>query len=148
MMHMKTRGRVHWMIVTAIVCALAVGVVLVTGKQGPEVNCQAWLVALAKHDAKTLSSLSYMEAQDEKTTEEEWNRTFRDAAPFFCFTWRFRGVTQATPTRASVDLEWVKAADTPGSYPENYGIPLEKVDGIWKVDVRSIDRSMFPGLPR
>lgn len=145
---MKRAGRVHWLILTSLISAVAVIGILFSGKESPEQACHRWLLALAKHDIPTLVENTYMEGASKEEMTAAWTRTLNVSGPYYRFTWQMKKSSQPEPTRASVDVNWYKHADSPSTYAENYGIPMEKVDGKWKVDVRSITRDMFPGLPR
>ncbi|MBL8048788.1 MAG: hypothetical protein JNJ45_08905 [Chthonomonas sp.] len=145
---MKRAGRIHWLTITSTIATLAVVGILFMGKETPEQACQRFLVALAKQDVPALTDLTYMEDAKPEEISAAWKKTVTVSAPYFRFAWKFKRSSQPEPNRASVDLSWVKNADSPSAYEENYGIPMEKVDGRWKVDVRAITADFYPGLPR
>lgn len=136
------------MILLAPLALLVVVGLLMFSEESPEVATNKFLVALAKADTKTLARVSHMEGISEPELEKKWDKTVNQVAKHFIFTWRVVASSQASPERASVDLQFTKNLDNPSSYEEKFGIPLEKIDGKWKVLVSELDREMFPGLPR
>jgi hypothetical protein len=145
---MKKAARVHWMILLAPLALIVVLGLLMFSEESPEAVTNKFMIALAKADTKKLAELSFIEGNDNPTLEKKWDKTVNKVAKHFIFNWRVVASSMATPERASVDLQFTKNLDNPASYEEKFGIPLEKIDGKWRVMVGELDREMFPGLPR
>jgi hypothetical protein len=145
---MKKAGRA----LVPVIFALAVVIVgvmflVLASSATPTSVANDFLVALAKGDTKNLASLGYIEGVSEDQAQKVWAKTI-DRSMYYRFVWRIKNAAQASPSNASVQMDVVKNADGPGSYPDDYELPLVKIDGKWRVDVRGISRAMYPGLPR
>jgi hypothetical protein len=144
---MKQSGRTHPLI---LVAALGVVVVLVllmfSGESLTAVGAQ-FLSALAKGDAKTLTDLSYLDNKSKDEVQKEWEASV-SAAKHYRFQWKIVAANQADERTASIKIQVTRNSDSPGAYEENYGLPLVKVDGHWKVIYTNLGREMSPFLPR
>lgn len=135
-------------------CALAAVVAIVAGAlifilagSGPQGVAQEFLVALANQDGKTLVKTSYLEGLTDDQALQQWQKTL-DRTLYYRFTWRIKSAVVSSDNSASVALDFYRNASRSSGYAENYALPLVKVDGKWKVDVRQINRTMYPALPR
>ncbi|MBC8064912.1 MAG: DUF4878 domain-containing protein [Chlorobia bacterium] len=144
---MKRSGRASLVVVimAALVAAVA-GLFLLAG-ESPTAVTGKFLTALAKGDAKTLASLSFMDGLPEAEIEKKWQET-HDASKFWTFAYQIQDSNEQDANTATVRLQWIKNAMSGSAYEEKYELPLLKVGGKWKVDVRGISREMYPSLPR
>lgn len=146
-MRMKRSGRASLVIViTVALVAAVIGLFLLAGESPTGVTGK-FLTALAKGDSKTLASLSFMDGLSEAEIEKKWQQTHA-MSKYWTFAFKMQGSNEQDANSATVRLEWMKNAMNPNSYGEKFEVPLIKVDGKWKVDVRGISRDMYPSLPR
>lgn len=144
---MKRSGRVSIiLIITVVLVAAALGLFLLAGESPTGVGTK-FLTALANGNTKTLAELSYMEGKTPSEVEEAWKETY-EASKYWYFAYQVKGSTEQDDSSATVRLGWVKNASNPSAFEENFALPMIKVDGKWKVDVRAISREMYPNLPQ
>jgi hypothetical protein len=145
---MKVRGRVNWIILSVLVLTALIVFLAFFGGEAPSTAANRFLLALGKGDVETLTEMSYFKPErPREQVEADWKKTL-SYSRHFLFMWRVKSDRRPTPDRAIVALLFVKDARRSGSYEENFILDLVKVDGKWKVDVQSINREMFPALPR
>lgn len=108
------------------------------------------MTALAKGDVDTLTKMTYLGANtSEDQIRKEWNFACNTAGKHYVFMWRITSSMEQDPGKVgSVQMQVTRNANTPGSYEEGFQLPMLKVNGQWKVDVRGISRQMYPALPR
>jgi hypothetical protein len=146
-MRMKRSGRASIVVVITVALVAAVlGLFLLAG-ESPSGVAGKFLGALARGDTKTLTDLSYMEGLSPAEIEQRWKDTHENSK-YWIFAYSIKDTKQQNPTNTTVVLDWVKNAVSPSSYGEKFELPMVKVDGRWKVDVRGISREMYPSLPR
>ncbi len=146
-MRMKRSGRTSIVVViTIVLVAAVVGLFLLAGESPTGVGVK-FLTSLAKGDTKTLADLSYMEGNTPQQVEEKWKQT-KDATKYWMFAFSVKNTTLQDSDSASLVLDWIKNASNPSAYGEEFELPMVKVDGKWKVDVRAISREMYPALPK
>ncbi len=144
---MKRSGRVSIIvIITVVLVAGVVGLFLLAGESPTGVGTR-FLTALANGDAKTLADLSYMEGKSPAEIEGAWKETY-ESSKYWLFAYKVIGSTEQDSSSATIRLDWVKNIANPSAYAEKFELPMVKVDGKWKVDVRAISREMYPNLPR
>lgn len=146
-MRMKRSGRTSIVvIITVVLVAAVVGLFLMAGESPNGVGVK-FLTALANGNSKTLAELSYMDGNTPEQIEEKWKQT-HEISKYWLFAYKVMGTTIQDDKTATIRLDWVKNAASPSAYGEKYELPMVKVDGKWKVDVRAISREMYPALPR
>lgn len=131
----------------AVAAIVAAVLIFVLASAGPQGVAQEFLIALANQDTKGLVRTSYLEGLDDEKAAKEWEKTL-DRAEYYRFTWQMKSSVVSSDTTASVAIDFYRNAARASGYAENYAIPMLKINGKWKVDVRQINRTMFPGLPR
>lgn len=104
--------------------------------------------ALARGDVEKLTEMSYMSDLPKEEIRKRWDFTVNKAAPYYRFTWRVAGGDETEKDSGNVRLKVQRNVDSGSSYEESFQLPLIKTAEGWKVDVRSISRDMYPGLPR
>lgn len=114
----------------------------------PSGTASTFMEALTAHDIDKLTDLTYIQGKDKATIRKEWEFTLNTAAPYHVFNYELSPSVEDSPTdaQAKVVVKHIKYGTT--AIDDNYMLPLTKVDGSWKVAVTSINREMFPGLPR
>jgi len=104
--------------------------------------------ALARSDVDKLTSLSDLGTETPDEIRKKWQFATEVSAKHYNFGWQITGEMQADPTDGSVKLSIKRNITSPGTYDENYALPMHVVDGKWKVKVGEINSTMYPGLPR
>lgn len=148
---MRRSGRVG--IVTVMVLAVVVGIVFIGilifgNRNSPTSEATKFMDALAQSNVKELTNLTYMPGETRAQIEKKWDFTVNVAGKYYVFTWYPTGEKKASANSAGVVIEYTADARKPGSYPQESSIPMVRVKGKWKVDIRSMDRNIYPGLPR
>lgn len=145
---MKRAGRVNWMVMVATAGAIAIlAIAFLSGESATSVAGR-FMEALGKGDVNALTELSYMDGNTPDQIKKKWEYTTTVPGKYYRFKWQLLNESTPAPDEAIVRL-WVwRDFNTGGSYEENYQITLVKKDGKWKVDVLSLNRTMYPGLPR
>lgn len=145
---MKVAGRVHWITLLGLVGAVAIIALFLFSKESPEAAANRFLVALAKGDVKTLTDLSYYPDGDKQKLVDQWNFAVNTAGKHYLFRWKTKFGKETDSRFAIVAVGFHRDLTSPTSYEENYQIPMVQDGGRWKVDVRSLSRTMYPALPR
>lgn len=144
---MKRRGRANWLVILGSIGLVVIIALFFLGGRSASSVAAEFMSALGKHDVAKLTELSYMDGSTPEEVRKKWEYTVQ-VAPYYRFRWQFLGESNPTPDSAAVRL-WVwRDAQSPATYEEKFEIPLVKIDGNWKVDVRGLNRLMFPALPR
>lgn len=134
--------------IAGTVIAVAALVASFLFSDSPGQTASRFMVALATHDNAELARLSFIEGVTEEELKKRWEYSTEVAGKHYRFRYDIKSVTKSGDTTASAELLMVRNADETSAYEENYGLPLEKVDGQWKVDLIGIDRRIFPRMPR
>lgn len=145
---MRRAGRANWIMVTGLVGVLAIVVLLLFSGQSPSAAAAEFMTALGKGDVNELARLSYMEDDPPEKVREQWEYATKVVAPYYRFRWQILGETRSDDTHAAVRMYVWRDAQIPTTYEENYQLPMVKIGKEWKVDVRGMNRTMYPGLPR
>lgn len=148
-MKMKIAGRASLLTIGAVVSVLAASVLLVWSFMtvSPKTVGSQFMSALAAGDAKALTNLSYLEKTSPDEIQKQWEFATGTAAKHYLFYWKIVKANEPDASNASVSVMITRDYTSLASYPEKYDIPLIKQDGKWLVDVRAIDRSMYPAMP-
>lgn len=141
---MKQSGRASILVIVAALCALGITGLLLFSSPSPKQVANEFMIALAKGDVDGLLRLGYLGNDTEKEAREKWEFATKVAGPYFRFKWTIGGMSQPDPESASVEI----MLDTGTGSAEKFEMALLRIDGQWRVDVREINRSMYPGLPR
>lgn len=143
---MRRAGRVSPLFLVAIVGVAAVIVLLLFGKEGPAAAGSRFMDALARGDAEDLTKASIAEGKSQEELKKDWEFTTR-VSKHYLFHWNIVSANVVSDDSANVRVQ-VQRNFGPASYDENYGLPLRKVKGEWKVVATGISSEMYPGLPR
>lgn len=145
---MKTAGRVSPVLILGVLSLFVfAGVFLFSGRT-PTTVASEFMGALGTRDTDTLAKLSYMPGRSQDEIKKEWQYTTETVAKHYRFAFRVLSAKEATETIASVSVHVFRNADMSSTYAEKFELPLLKVDDTWLVDIRGINREMYPGLPR
>jgi hypothetical protein len=136
------------MVLLGLVGAVLAAVFVLGGGESPSVAVNRFMIALARGDVETLTRMSHMPGESEESVRRQWDRAVNVVGPYYRFRWQV--LTQTVPDERTANVQlWVwRNAASPGAFEEKFGIPLVRVDGDWRIDVRGINRGMFPGMPR
>lgn len=145
-LRMKQNGRVHWIGLVALVGIVGLFVLIAFSGVSPVSVAGDFMTALAKGDTNKLTELTYQGQKSKDQIQKQWEFTVNKAAPYYRFTWQMKDEHLMSDKEATVQLDLYRNLG-PASYPEHFELPMQKVDGKWKVRVESINREMFPFLP-
>lgn len=137
-----------------MVAVVALAILLLFGQENPATAGAKFLDALARGDADALTKSSFANGKSPEELRKDWEFTTK-VSKHYLFHWNITSSRVVNDDTADVKVQVMRNFG-PGSYEENYGLPLRKVDangkidpkGTWKVDASGISREMFPGLPR
>lgn len=130
-----------------VVAVIALVVLLFMGQKSPQETGSRFMDALARGDVDGLVQTSFVPGKSSEELRKDWEFTTKTVAKYYRFRWKITSSNVVNDESATVRLA-VERNYGPGSYEENYGLPLLKVNGEWKVDASGISREMYPGLPR
>jgi hypothetical protein len=137
--------------VTAIVIVaflVGLGAMMLVSGDTPTATAARFMKALSDGDHKTLTEMSYSGDVSKEELAKQWEYTMTVAAPHYQFSYEIKGETQPSKDSAIVWMMFTKNVGAGGTYPERFDLPLVRTEDGWKVDVFSMNRDMFPGLPR
>lgn len=139
------RGRVSLLTIFVIVGILALGALLAfsSSSESPETATVKFMDALARNDAKTLASVTFLDDVSQEDLEKRWAKSC-DYNEFYQFRWSIKSAQAVTDKTASATITMLAL----GSNETDYKIPLAKRDGKWLVDLAVVDRNFFPSLPK
>ena len=145
---MKQAGRIHWLVIVA--CAALVAILALAFLAGPSAGSTAgdFLRALQAGNVDRLTELSNVPKGEEAKLRKQWEFCIHAATPYYNFLWRSSFTKKITDEAEVVHIKLFKNADKPGSYDEDFEIPMVKVDGRWKVDIYRLTSKLYPALPR
>jgi hypothetical protein len=147
---MKRAGRISLVLAAVVVVAIlaVIALVTLTRTESPETVAHDFMNALVMGDADTLAKLSYMDPDTPEQIRSKWDFTVHKAGPHYRFVWEPRGSVEPDSENAAVRIGVYRNVLRERELADPYELPLVKVNGHWKVDVRAINREMYPGLPR
>lgn len=144
----KQSGRISVITILVLAGTLAIIAIFALSRESIQSVGSRFMSALSRHDVDTLTDLSYAGNQTKEEIRKKWDYAVNVAGQHYYFTWRATSSKEANADNGAVQLSVSRNANQPGSYEENFQLPMVKVNNDWKVDVTGISRDMFPGLPR
>ena len=145
---MKRAGRISPIVIVIGICILLVIPIIFVSSKGPANYAVDFMTALGKGDVNTLADLSIIGNDDLEQRKKDWEKTISYGKNYY-YTWRVTNAVENTPDSAAVELQMRQNLQINMGKDENkFELPMRKVDGKWKVDVGSMDRSIYPALPR
>lgn len=122
--------------------------IIATAGESPTTAAAIFMSAMSKGDIKTLTERSYFNPHREPAeVEKDWKKTI-NLGKYYAFIWKVDSDARPTPDRATVKMTVMRDVNKGNSYEEQFSLDMIKVNGKWLVDVRSISRQLYPGLPR
>jgi len=145
---MRFSGKVS--VTLIIVVAFVVGLVVMSlsGGKSPTIAGGKFMRALDAGDAEELTDLSYAPGVPRQELLEQWKYATEVVAPYYVFTYEIKGESKPTKGEAIVWMMVTKNAASGAAYPERFELLLHDTEDGWKVDVFSLSRDLYPGLPR
>lgn len=145
---MKRAGRISPLVVVGLVCILLLIPLFIFTQKGPEITAAEFMTALGKGDVDKLAEVSLIGNDDLEKRKKDWLQTIEFGKHYY-FTWRITDVVQNSPDTAAVRLQLRRNLQLAmGTDEMPYELPMKKVNGSWKIDVGSMDRDIYPSLPR
>lgn len=145
---MNRYGRVNLLAIFCVVALIVfVGVVFASKESLSSIGGR-FMTALTKGDVDTLTKMTYLGTESPEQIRKKWDEAVNVAGRYYNFTYKVTAADTADANTGSVRLSIVRNANQPGSYEENFALPMIKVGDEWKVDVRSISHEMYPDIPR
>lgn len=149
----RQSGKINILALASIAIVGMIAASLVFAKEDPASVGVQFMDALSKQNVDKLTELSYIDKTDPASVEEEkkrlreqWDFCVNKAGKHYMFLWNVTGATTTSTGQASVVVMMNKGG--PNGYDEKYQLPMEKANDKWKVDVRSMSKTMFPALPQ
>ena len=129
----------------ASIIGLVLALFVVRGNPGE--TATKFMDALARSDLETLVEVSYIPGTSEAQLREKWEKTLHIGRNF-AFTWQILSQTQNSDTSAVAFMTILPDLNNPQAFELKIQLPMELVDGEWKVDLRRVPRDIYPALPR
>jgi Protein of unknown function (DUF2950) len=147
---MKKAGRVSLLTLIVIVAVLTGGavVLLLIVPDSPESAATQFMSALAGGNVDKLVSLSDLGDESPDQAHKQWDFAVNTAGKYYQFAYTIMGSSEADPTDASVKIQMLRNPDKVGSYQETFDIPMVKKNEHWLVDVRAMNRTIYPAMPQ
>jgi hypothetical protein len=145
---MKRAGKAHWLTLAGIVSIFIVIGLFLFAKDDVAETTGGFMNALARGDVGRLVELSYYPEINQDQLKKKWDFTVNRAGPHYRFSYRIVNITHSDPSTAAATLMVIRNVDSGSSYEEKFQLPLVKDRDQWKVDIRAISRTLYPGLPR
>ena len=146
---MKRAGKVSILTLIVIVAVFIGATILVVFANGdsPDAAAAKFMDGLVRGDVDELVQVSDMGDESPEQVRKEWDFTIHEVAPYYHFKYFINGTTMNGSKDAVANVTMDRNYGKPASYDEQMQIPMVKDGDIWKVDVRSLNREFFPGLP-
>lgn len=145
----KRAGRVSPLVILGVVGMIGmIGVLVFTrGGTTPAQRVHEFFAALDRGDINTILATSTFGDVPEEELRKKWQQTI-DRAEYYIFAMQIKDTSFATPDEATVAVDMYQNAANPNVASKRFQIPVNKVNGEWKVDAQSLTRAVYPALPR
>lgn len=144
---MRRTGRVSPIAILVVLGIFALVALLFFSTESPAATGTRFMNALAKGDVNTLTETSFVSGKSTEQLRQDWEFATQTAAKHYMFRWKVIEARTLDDDTGTMRVQ-VERNFGPGSYEENFGLQLRKIDSKWKVDAASISHEMYPGLPR
>lgn len=141
---MKRIGSVHWMLIAGLVGVAIIVVMLLMGGNSATKNGAKFMAALSTGDINGLVQTSYIPDKTPEEMKTEWEATLK-RTKYVMFRYTFTGEDNVSEDQATIRMNIMKPST---GYDEVFALPMRKIDGEWKVEVRGLSRQFYPFLPR
>jgi hypothetical protein len=145
---MRQSGKASVITILAIAAILVVVGLLAFSRESLGSVGGRFMEALRVGDVPKLTKLSYLGSMPEEEMRKQWDFAVNHAGKYYIFGYRITSSRDVDGKSGSVSMQVLRNPDHPGAYEEAFQLPMVKVGDEWKVDVRSISRQLYPGLPR
>ena len=136
------------LVVVGVICILLLIPLFIITNKGPETTAADFMSALGKGDVDKLAELSLIGNDDLAKRKQDWQQSIAFGKHYY-FTWQITDIVQNTPDTAAVRLMLRRNLQLAmGTDEMPYELPMKKVNGKWLIDVGSMDRDIYPALPR
>ncbi len=125
---------------------LVVAAIALSGGESASMVATQFMSGLAVGDLETVLRTSTISDMDAETQRKVWKDSL-ERGRYYRFRWKYTAESPQSADATSILLA-VERNVAMSSYDENFQIPCRKIDGKWKVDVRSLSRQLYPFLPR
>jgi hypothetical protein len=122
--------------------------VFMNASEQPDTVAVKFLNALGTGNVDELTRLSYMDKVPPEEIRKKWDFTVHVAGPYYRFRYVITSGVMNDAETAAVRLDFYRNALSSQTYSDQYELPLVKIGNQWKVDVRGLNREMYPGLPK
>lgn len=118
-----------------------------SAKSGPSGTAVDFMDALGTRDVDRLVRLTYAPNQSPEQIRKNWDFSM-EAGKSYRFTFKLGTVTETGPDTASAKVLVSHFTNSPSPTDDTYDLGMVKEKGAWKVEVTSLNRDLYPGLPR
>lgn len=141
-------GKASWVMVAGLAgVALVVGI-FILGGDSPSSVAGKFMTALSLGNVDQLTELSYLPGEDKSKVSQQWDYAVNVSGKYYRFKFAIRSDRIISDTEAAVSISMWRNYFSGIAYDEKFELPMVKDHGKWLVDVRGINRELFPGLPR
>ncbi|HRJ26862.1 MAG TPA: hypothetical protein PLO61_05055 [Fimbriimonadaceae bacterium] len=147
MQNMTRAGRFNPIVVIGLISIAMIVVTLLFTRDQPTQAANRFMIALGRGQVDELMELSTFEGSADQI-RKQWEYATQVAGPHYRFVYRILEYTPQGDNQAAVRIGLTRNVFGDAPYEELYDLPLRKVDGKWKVEVRNLARDMYPALPR
>ncbi|MCH7905565.1 MAG: hypothetical protein IH944_13500 [Armatimonadetes bacterium] len=147
-MSMKRLGRVPYLTIILGAFVLALILIVVLAGESPSTTGAKFMAALSEGDVDVLVELSHMDGVTDDELREKWEYTTSVVGPHYVFQFSIEDSVRQSEDKAAVRMELIRNSDKNSAFPDRFELELRKIDDEWKVVVASLDREIYPGLPR
>lgn len=146
---MLRAGKVSPLVVLGVagVLGLAGMLFFLQGRETPGVRVQKFLTGLAKGNVDEVMAVSKFGDQPDETVRKKWEVCLH-RSEYFRFYWKILETFNPSPDEAIVAINIYTGAAANEATEKRYQIPMIKDNGEWFVDAQSLNRDIFPALPR
>lgn len=146
---MKRAGKVSPLVILGVIGFVGILAVVLFTRSGssPAQRVNEFFTALGKADMEGVLRSSTFGGLPDDEVRPKWQQCF-DRTKYYRFALQIKETSYSNPEEATVAVDMFQNAANPNLGSKRFQIPVVKIDGEWKVDVRSMTRQAYPALPR
>ncbi len=146
---MLRAGKVSPLVVLGVAGVLGLTGMLffLQGRETPGVRVHKFFTGLAKGNVDEVMAVSKFGDQPDETVRKKWEVCLH-RAEYFRFYWKILETFNPSADEAIVAINIYTGAAANEATEKRYQIPMIKDNGEWFVDAQSLNRDIFPALPR
>lgn len=141
---MKQSGSVNWMVIVGLIGVVVITGLMFVGGDSATPAGSRFMIALGTGDVDTLAEVSYIPDKSKEEIRKDWESTTK-LTKYVLFKYKFLGEDRVADDQATIRMDVMKPST---GYDEKFSLPMRKIDGEWKVEVRGLSRQLYPFLPR